>query len=98
MTPLCLSPGAGLWNHARSTCHFPEASSINFRRSCTYGLGVIKTSLQYRAARLGWARPRIFDSAGPRLGGVRDARAGAAESPSQPLADGESPVGLSDGA
>lgn len=42
------------------THYFAEASSINFRRSVTYGLGVVRTSLSYRAARLGLARPRIF--------------------------------------
>lgn len=43
------------------TKYFPEASSINFRRSVTYGLGVMRTSLQFRMARLGLARPSIFD-------------------------------------
>ena len=36
---------------AEITCptkYFPEASSINFRRSVKYGLGVIRTSLSYR--------------------------------------------------
>lgn len=45
------------------THYFAEASSINFRRSVTYGLGVLRTSLSYRAARLGLARPRIFGPA-----------------------------------
>jgi hypothetical protein len=49
------------------TRYLPESSSINFRRSCKYGLGVLWTSFQYRAARLGLARPSIFDPAGPRL-------------------------------
>lgn len=44
-----------------------ESSSINFRRSCVYGLGVLWTSLEYRAAKLGLARPLIFDAKGPRL-------------------------------
>jgi len=35
------------------TRYFPEASSINFRRSITYGLGVLKTSLQFRINKLG---------------------------------------------
>jgi hypothetical protein len=35
------------------TKYFPEASSINFRRSVVYGLGVLRTSIQYRAQRLG---------------------------------------------
>jgi glycosyltransferase involved in cell wall biosynthesis len=36
---------------AEITCptkYFPEASSINFRRSVKYGMGVIRTSLSYR--------------------------------------------------
>ncbi|MEH3118758.1 MAG: glycosyltransferase family 2 protein [Methylorubrum populi] len=35
------------------TRYFPEASSINFRRSVVYGLGVLGTSLEYRAHRMG---------------------------------------------
>jgi len=31
--------------------YFPEASSINFRRSLTYGLGVLKTSIEFRLAK-----------------------------------------------
>ena len=49
------------------TRYAPESSSINFRRSCEYGLGVIWTSLLYRSARLGLARPKVFDPQGPRL-------------------------------
>lgn len=30
------------------TKYFPEASSINFRRSCRYGFGVLRTSIQFR--------------------------------------------------
>jgi glycosyltransferase involved in cell wall biosynthesis len=42
--------------------YFAEASSINFRRSVVYGLGVLRTSLSYRLWRLGLARPKIFSS------------------------------------
>jgi len=42
------------------TRYFPEASSINFSRSCVYGLGVLKTSLQFRRAKWGWFRSSIF--------------------------------------
>src|SRR6184192_1588891 len=35
------------------TRYQPESSSINFGRSCRYGLGVLWTSLQYRVAKLG---------------------------------------------
>jgi glycosyltransferase involved in cell wall biosynthesis len=42
--------------------YFPEASSINFRRSVIYGLGVLKTSIGFRLARLGFDRGTIFES------------------------------------
>jgi glycosyltransferase involved in cell wall biosynthesis len=42
------------------THYFPEASSINFRRSCRYGLGVVWTSVAYRLWRWRLAQPRIF--------------------------------------
>ena len=42
------------------TKYFPEASSINFRRSCVYGLGVLRTALTYRLCRWGLSRSRIF--------------------------------------
>lgn len=41
---------------AEITCptrYFKEASSINFRNSITYGLGVLRTSIQYRLHRSG---------------------------------------------
>ena len=41
------------------TKYFKEASSINFLRSCKYGLGVLKVSLQYRLAKMG-IKSRIF--------------------------------------
>ncbi|WP_019092575.1 glycosyltransferase family 2 protein [Komagataeibacter europaeus] len=42
------------------TRYFAEASSINFRRSVKYGLGVLKTSAAYRLNRLGLYRDKIF--------------------------------------
>jgi glycosyltransferase involved in cell wall biosynthesis len=45
------------------TKYFPEASSINFGRSVRYGLGVLLTSLVFRAYRLGLVRSRLFSSA-----------------------------------
>jgi glycosyltransferase involved in cell wall biosynthesis len=47
--------------------YFDEASSINFRRSVTYGLGVLRVSLQYYLERRGLARFPIFDPKGRRL-------------------------------
>lgn len=42
------------------TRYFAEASSINFRRSVKYGLGVLKTSAIYRLHRLGIYHSQIF--------------------------------------
>jgi glycosyltransferase involved in cell wall biosynthesis len=42
------------------TRYFPEASSINFRRSVTYGIGVLKPALAFRLACLGIDRGTIF--------------------------------------
>jgi glycosyltransferase involved in cell wall biosynthesis len=36
--------------------YFPEASSINFRRSTKYGLGVLQTTFACALARWGWER------------------------------------------
>jgi glycosyltransferase involved in cell wall biosynthesis len=49
------------------TAYFEEASSINFRRSVRYGLGVLAVALQYRLQRWGLARFPIFDPAGRKL-------------------------------
>jgi len=40
--------------------YIAESSSINFRRSVIYGVGVLKTALSYRLAKLGLIRPDIF--------------------------------------
>jgi glycosyltransferase involved in cell wall biosynthesis len=48
---------------AEITCptkYFKEASSINFKRSFKYGLGVIDTSLAYRFQKWGWIHKEIF--------------------------------------
>lgn len=42
------------------TKYFEEGSSINFARSVVYGFGVLRVSLQYRLARMGLMKPRIF--------------------------------------
>jgi glycosyltransferase involved in cell wall biosynthesis len=50
------------------TKYFPGASSINFSRSVKYGLGVVATSLEYRAWRWGLSkRPRYADADTMRL-------------------------------
>ena len=42
------------------TRYFDEASSINFRRSMRYGLGVVLTSVQYRLNKWGLWRSKLF--------------------------------------
>jgi hypothetical protein len=52
------------------TKYFAEASSIDFRRSLVYGLGVLGTAARFRLWRWGLARPRLFDPGGRRLADV----------------------------
>lgn len=49
------------------TKYFAEASSINFRRSCIYGLGCLKTAAQFRLSKWGIYQSRIFRPDGRRL-------------------------------
>jgi glycosyltransferase involved in cell wall biosynthesis len=42
------------------TKYFPEASSINFKRSSIYGLGVLHTSIVYRLHKWGLGSHKIF--------------------------------------
>ena len=51
------------WRIGELSCptrYFAEASSINFRRSCTYGIGVIATSWDCALARLGFRFSKLF--------------------------------------
>ncbi len=45
------------------TRYFDDASSINFRRSCIYGLGVLRTSAAYRLHRSGLRADPLFRDA-----------------------------------
>ena len=44
------------------TRYFEEASSINFRRSCTYGFGVLGTAFLYRMCKMGLTSSTLFTS------------------------------------
>jgi len=57
------------------TRYFEEASSINFRRSVKYGLGVISTSVRFRLEKWGLARSAIFRPSGKRLNCVENPEA-----------------------
>lgn len=46
------------------TKYFDDASSINFRRSVIYGVGVLKTALQFRLNKLGLSSSPIFAAKG----------------------------------
>lgn len=48
--------------------YFPEASSIGFRRSIKYGLGVLVTAAQFRLQKLGWVHYSMFDRKGKKNG------------------------------
>lgn len=48
------------------TRYFEEASSINFRRSVTYGLGVLHASLRFRLHRLGLLRYALLEGGAAR--------------------------------
>lgn len=43
------------------TKYFEESSSINFKRSVKYGLGVLLTSIQYRMQKWGMGKFKIFN-------------------------------------
>jgi glycosyltransferase involved in cell wall biosynthesis len=51
------------------TKYFAEASSINFRRSLIYGLGVMATAIKFRLQKMGLRNYAIFDRNGRRLQG-----------------------------
>ena len=58
------------WRVGEISCptrYFTEASSINFKRSVKYGLGVLATSLKFRANRLKLARTNIFHPRGQKI-------------------------------
>ncbi len=57
----CIYLGARIGEVSCPTRYFPEASSINLRRSIVYGLGVLKTTADCMAARTGVYRKSYFD-------------------------------------
>ncbi len=54
------------------TKYFAEASSISFRRSVVYGLGVLRTSVSYRLWGWGLSRSRLFSDAPELRLNIRD--------------------------
>ena len=59
------------------TKYFAEASSINFSRSVVYGIGVVKTAIQYRLQRIGLITSPLFtDTVDARLPTLTEIDAG----------------------
>jgi glycosyltransferase involved in cell wall biosynthesis len=67
MLAQCVEFGFRIGEVSCPTKYFDEASSIGFRRSLTYGCGVLSTSLKYRLNRAGLAHFRVFSRTGRRL-------------------------------
>jgi glycosyltransferase involved in cell wall biosynthesis len=63
----CVYAGFRIGEVSCPTKYFPEASSINFIRSVTYGFGVISTTLKFALEKWGIARFRLFSARGRRL-------------------------------
>src|SRR5438034_2449201 len=63
----CVHFGFRIGEVSCPTKYFEEASSINFRRSVKYGLGVLATTLQFALQKMGVARFRLFSAKGRRL-------------------------------
>ena len=63
----CVHFGFRIGEVSCPTKYFEEASSINFRRSVKYGLGVLATTLEFALQRMGVAHFRIFSAQGRRL-------------------------------
>ncbi len=60
MLALAAWQGADIGEISCPTRYFAEASSINFHRSVTYGLGVMRTAMAYRLARWGLHRATLY--------------------------------------
>ena len=67
MLAQCVNFGFRIGEVSCPTKYFEEASSINFRRSAIYGLGVIRTTLQFALQKAGVAHFRIFSAKGRKL-------------------------------
>src|SRR5262249_55903659 len=67
MLAQCVHFGFCIGEVSCPTKYFAEASSINFRRSVKYGLGVVATTLQFALQKWQLAHFRIFNEQGRKL-------------------------------
>src|SRR6201988_2906479 len=61
MLTQCVHFGFRIGEISCPTKYFPEASSIDFRRSVVYGLGVLRTAAEFRLHHAGLAKSAILD-------------------------------------
>ena len=73
MLAQCVYFGFRIGELSCPTKYFEEASSINFRRSVQYGLGVVGTTLQFALQRAGIVHNPIFSEKGKTLEAGSDA-------------------------
>ncbi|RRA47874.1 glycosyltransferase family 2 protein [Acidipila sp. EB88] len=89
----CMQFGFRISEIGCPTRYFAEASSINFKRSVIYGMGVLGTAARYRLSHMGMAQPAFLqDQASQRLSArshkpIHVALAGAV--PALPVAERE---------
>lgn len=67
MLAQCVYFGFRIGEVSCPTKYFEEASSISFRRSVKYGLGVLATSLQFRLQKMGLSHYKIFNPKGRKI-------------------------------
>ncbi len=67
MLAQCVHFGYRIGEVSCPTKYFEEASSINFRRSVQYGVGVVETTLRFALQRAGIAHSAIFSKEGKTL-------------------------------
>jgi glycosyltransferase involved in cell wall biosynthesis len=70
MLAQCIFFGFRIGEVSCPTRYEPDSSSINFKRSVVYGLGVLGTTALFRACKLGLPH-RLFDTGGRRLAAQR---------------------------
>jgi glycosyltransferase involved in cell wall biosynthesis len=71
MLAQCIRFGFRIGEISCPTKYFPEASSINFRRSVVYGLGVLGTGIRFMLDKAGLVRSPIFNAEGRKLAAAR---------------------------
>ena len=67
MLAQCIYAGFRIGEVSCPTKYFPEASSINFRRSLAYGMGVLATTVKVTLQKWGLGHFRLFSAQGRKL-------------------------------